>query len=89
MFLLKGGDYVTIIAPGVPNITGSFKTSHCDVGEGTGAFTTTQGVRSVWGSDETGNATTVNFSASKSNSIYGASATVQPPTINAIIQVRF
>ena len=73
----------------MPNITGSFKTGHCDVEEGTGAFTTTQGVRSVWGTDETGNATTVNFSASKSNSIYGASSTVQPPALWLISQVKF
>ena len=73
----------------MPNITGSFKTGHCDVDEGTGAFTITQGVRSVWGNTDNGTAAFVEFSANKSNAIYGASETVQPPTINAIIQVRF
>lgn len=87
--VIQGGDYVTIIAPGLPNIIGSFQTYHCVLEGGTGAFTIIQGSRSVWGNTDSGNATTVNFSASKSNSIYGTSNTVQQAAISGITQVKF
>lgn len=82
-----------IKAPGLPNIQGSFKEAAHRIyldGEYTGALqamgysrSTQQGSNN--GSGEGG----FIFDASLSNKIYGNSDTVQPPTINAIIQVRF
>ena len=65
------------IAPGLPNITGSFSTAS-DKNLGTGAFSWTNNKYATNGGGD-GSQWGINFSAQNSNSIYGNSTTVQPP----------
>ena len=65
------------VAPGLPNITGSFSTAS-DKNLGTGAFSWTTNKYATNGGGQ-GGQWGINFSAKKSNSIYGNSDTVQPP----------
>ena len=65
------------VAPGLPNITGSFSTAS-DKNLGSGAFSWTTDKYSTNGGGD-GGQWGINFSAKKSNSIYGNSTTVQPP----------
>ena len=65
------------VAPGLPNITGSFSTAS-DKNLGTGAFSWTTNKYSTNGGGA-GGQWGINFSAKKSNAIYGNSTTVQPP----------
>lgn len=90
MVLQGAGSVGTVgstIAAGLPNITGKITpkihgdipigidASGCFVGSDTGVYSNPNG-----GSDVSGNrATSANFSAANSNSIYGNSNTVQPP----------
>lgn len=82
----------TFISAGLPNITGNILVcKYADNtpmlrDEGTGAFSrpdNTAGVTHGWGTEWRSNVTTTpsnfTFNASKSNSIYGNSTTVQPP----------
>ena len=64
------------IAPGLPNITGSFSTAS-DKNLGSGAFSWTSDKYSTNGGGD-GGQWGINFSAQNSNSIYGNSDTVQP-----------
>lgn len=83
----------TTIAAGLPNITGELQSSYTDSdGQNIGYFVTS-GTKGAFGNKNTGaraqfpstgagywNRTkNVDFSASRSNSIYGKSSTVQPP----------
>ena len=93
---MQGGNNVESVEAGLPNITGwggsaAIRTASSDPANvaATGAFTgaaanfnrvqegSTQGY--AWNS----------FDASKSNSIYGASTTVQPPAIKLIPQIKY
>ena len=65
------------VAPGLPNITGSFSTAS-DKNLGSGAFSWTTNKYATNGGGQ-GGQWGINFSAKKSNSIYGNSTTVQPP----------
>ena len=65
------------VAPGLPNITGSFSTAS-DKNLGTGAFSWTTNKYATNGGGQ-GGQWGINFSAKKSNAIYGNSTTVQPP----------
>ena len=65
------------VEAGVPNITGSFSTAS-DKNLGTGAFSWTTNKYATNGGGQ-GGQWGINFSAKKSNSIYGNSTTVQPP----------
>ena len=73
------------VEAGVPNIEGTV--TNIMVGTtylGTGAFTTTaEGISPTYGGT-TSAAVRFNFSADKSNSIYGASDTVQPPALTLL-----
>lgn len=73
---------------GLPNITGSFSITGNDSsgawGTGTGAFIATSSDTNHYFSSEKSTGTSTkgyNFNASKTNSIYGKSTTVQPPAI--------
>lgn len=78
----NGSNGNTTIAAGLPNIKGAFNATELHDGEPwtSGAFTTSSGV-----TRKTPNATSdqsqngFGFDASRSNSIYGKSTTVQPP----------
>ena len=74
----------------MPDITGSFTHSTtANYTTETGAFSKIQGTAQA----NAGNAYTgqygAQFKASKSNSIYGSSTTVQPPSITLIPQIRY
>ena len=86
--LWGAGDQVfgTYVAPGLPNITGSFSGVQLQSGA-KGAFYSTGGRVSEGGDDWGGYV--VGLDASRSSAIYGASDTVQPPAaaVNFIIKV--
>lgn len=94
--VIQGGDNISVLSAGLPNITGSFRYTRSDeygftVKNTVGAFSaSTQSltVKSTDGYNGSGN-NTVDFSANKSNSIYGASTTVQPPALTLIPQIKF
>ena len=74
---------------GLPNIEGSFKMTRVNASNvSTGAFSD---IENETNSDyNTGdNGVTVSFNASKSNSIYGKSTTVQPPAFTTKIYICY
>ena len=85
---IMGGDDVSIVSAGLPNITGSFNDVFSQHPVTEGAFqairggTALEGGRSVF-------RYTFTFDASRSNPIYGTSETVQPPAILLIPQIKF
>ena len=89
---MLGGDSISVIAAGLPNITGNFRFTSA------GESASVQRVGALL-NDTVGNgrqnggvgsaATNLRFDASNSNRIYGASATVQPPSYALIPQIRF
>lgn len=88
--VLQGGDSPAVLAAGLPNITGQY---YAVVGGGitvNGAFTGSW----VDSSGQTSGGGVYNrvhlvVDASKSNAIYGASNTVQPPAIVLIPQIKY
>ncbi len=80
------GDY---IAPGAPNITGTFRADNANIGlSATGAFEGTRNSGShAW--EGNGPYTNFTFDASRSSSIYGNSNTIQPNTVRyrAMVQL--
>lgn len=90
--VLQGGDVPTVLAAGLPNIMGTltglaYRNNY--FGVGTGVFSTSRsGGNSALTLDGTGN-DLINFNATNSNSIYGASNTVQPPAIVLIPQIKY
>ena len=96
---MQGGDIPKSVAAGLPNITGKFATRYAeDALAGlihlSGACTGNS-PESV-GADRQGSGyalltlpSIVTFNAQKSNAIYGNSATVQPPAISLIPQIKF
>lgn len=80
-----GGDNVSIVSAGLPNIRGSFGGNQ-DISE-TGAFyRISMNNMNSGGSPYAAN---IGFDASLSNIIYGNSDTVQPPAFALIPQIRF
>lgn len=79
----------------MPNIIGSVNIAKTDATEAlspsiaNGVFTKTSNGRTYAGGSSGVNAVQINFNASNSNNIYGASATVQPPSISLIPQIKF
>lgn len=74
-----GSNANTTIEAGLPNITGSFSPGQRNGAiEATGAFYGVQSNKAEYSSDANG--CYYNFDASRSNSIYGNSTTVQPPS---------
>lgn len=86
------GSVGTFKSAGLPNITGSFFNSYRGiVASGDGAFSTDGWNRFVdWGT--TGsvyNFDGAGFAASRSNSMYGGSSTVQPPSMALLPCIKF
>lgn len=88
--VLQGGDSPAVLAAGLPNITGQY---YAVVGGGitvngafTGSWTDSSGQTSGGGGY---NRVHLVVDASKSNAIYGASNTVQPPAIVLIPQIKY
>ena len=90
--LIKGGDTISVKAPGLPNITGSTNTLHVQpLGPAWSATGALELLRSenYGANDGSANASTIiMFNAAHSNAIYGASTTVQPPAIVLIPQIK-
>lgn len=88
--VLQGGDSPAVLAAGLPNITGQY---YAVVGGGitvNGAFTGSKTDSSGQTSGGGGyNRVHLVVDASKSNAIYGASKTVQPPAIVLIPQIKY
>ena len=76
----------TVKAAGLPNITGYFDTSPCNGASSyaTGALYWESGRA---GTRDGGNG--MGFNASRSNSIYGASTTVQPPALTMRMYIKY
>lgn len=72
------GEYNT---PGLPDITGGF--SHMTYSSSFGAFSSVYNGAGGLQSGGSGSSLSTSFQAAHSNTIYGASATVMPPSINA------
>ena len=100
MVQLAGDGAGASVAAGLPNITGKHKSSSYGglwrgaVGESSGALTISRTVSDFTptvNSDSSvgANNDTISIDASKSNPIYGASATVQPPAIKLIPIIRY
>ena len=84
------------ISAGVPNVTGMFKNGYnyytISVGESMGALyatTKTSAMLNSGSGSRSDSLNTLDFDASRSNSIYGASSTVQPPAISLIPVIRY
>lgn len=92
---MKGGDNLSILQAGIPNITGevripSARTSGNGLA-GTGAFSKSnfQGTAFCeYGGSGQGD-WRGEFDASLSNAIYGTSDTVQPPALQLISQIKY
>lgn len=88
--VLQGGDSPAVLAAGLPNITGQYYAvvgGKITVnGAFTGSWTDSSGQTSGGGGY---NRVHLVVDASKSNAIYGASKTVQPPAIVLIPQIKY
>ena len=90
--VLQGGDSPAVLEAGLPNIMGTltglaYRNNY--FGVGTGVFSTSRsGGGSALTLDGTAN-DLIKFNATNSNSIYGASNTVQPPAIVLIPQIKY
>ena len=87
----KGGDTVSIIPAGLPNITGTFQVWGRK--NATGAFAFDGAPESYYNLNSTAeileSLDTFSLNANRSSSIYGASDTVQPPSLVLIPQIKF
>lgn len=78
------------LAPGLPNIMGKASGGTCEsFSDGTGALTgTRKTISSGRAAGSGGGVFSINFDASQSNNLYGASDTVQPPAIALVAQIK-
>lgn len=73
-----------------PNITGSFGSIQQQAEDiKRGAFYTIKHVEGMLGTNATTGRFEIGFDASRSNSIYGNSATVQPKSLNLSILIKY
>ena len=86
-----GGDITEVLAAGLPNITGRFNNNGNSRGGGAadGAFYIISQAGVFSNSSGASDGGTYGFDASRSNSIYGSSTTVQPPALQLIPQIKF
>ena len=90
MALLKGGDYIANIPPGLPDIVGETPPFPMLNSTTSGAFSYVA-VSTATGAGDGSAWTTkgkMQFKASKSNTIYGKFQTVQQSAISAIFQFK-
>ena len=92
--VIQGGDSISVISAGLPNITGNvfnFNVHDADVGlNAVGAFSVQIQGRTSLGTNYVPNLNdSINFNASRSSSVYGASNTVQPPALSLIPQIKY
>lgn len=90
--VLQGGESVKSAEAGLPNITGEIDyicTQPEKIRKTTGATGTHETTGILWPGAITTKAVILDLDASKSNPIYGASNTVQPPAITMIAQIKY
>lgn len=93
--MLKGGDTVKRLNAGLPNVAGRLRYEKngygSEVQEQSGALSVTTGTGYAEAGGTAGNNlnATIIFDANKSNSIFGASNTVQPPAMVLIPQIKY
>lgn len=87
-FLEGGVEAGTYYAAGLPNITGNISAFRNDI---SGAFAGSNNTNRYDGWEDNGDeyAVSTSFDASRSNSIYGASTTVQPPAMTVIYCIKY
>lgn len=90
--VLQGGETVKSVEAGLPNIKGSFSGHllgyQVDSTQSNGAFYVTGHSERQAEGGGWANMPIFNFDAGKSNPIYGASDTVQPPALSLIAQIK-
>lgn len=92
--VIQGGDTVGVLKAGLPNIIGTFLESsdgwpNTNKDKLSGAFSAKYPELGGWVEGGNGGGRSlITFNASKSNSIYGSSETVQPPAIVLIPQIK-
>lgn len=88
-----GGDNLTVLPPGLPNITGSVYLSSGvfkDYNSFSGAFKSSYIDGRGMNQQASGAGDLhLDFKAANSNAIYGSSNTVQPPTIQLLPQIKY
>ena len=89
--ILQGGENVKSLDAGLPNITGvtTWHIANGYYGQSSGAFVATNATSSGMLGNGSGGGISEDFDASRSNPIYGASATVQPPALTMIAQIKY
>ena len=87
--IIQGGDNVAVLTAGLPNIEGTIGPLDDDGGAGyvSGVFAKTG--NTAWGVTGGGSRYIISFNASRSSAIYGASTTVQPPSLQLIPQIKY
>ncbi|WP_419039299.1 tail fiber protein [Phascolarctobacterium faecium] len=87
-FLEGGVEAGTYYAAGLPNITGNISAFKSSI---SGAFVGSNNTNRYdgWNDNEDEYAVSTSFDASRSNSIYGASTTVQPPAMTVIYCIKY
>lgn len=85
-----GGDNVQILNAGLPNITGEFASIWGRNPNSEGAlYSVSYNASTLEGGTAWNGTIQLGFSAERSNTIYGASNTVQPPAISLLPQIKF
>lgn len=81
----------TVKSAGLPNITGGFRAYSYSAGDGNGAFNSSvKAPNALRGAtDQNLNWISYTFDASRSNSIYGISTTVQPPALTMRYIIKY
>lgn len=87
-FLEGGVEAGTYYAAGLPNITGNISAFKSSI---SGAFVGSNNTNRYdgWDDNQDEYAVSTSFDASRSNSIYGASTTVQPPAMTVIYCIKY
>lgn len=83
----SGNNVRQLVAAGLPDVTGTFGRGRTYI-PSTGAFETRSQGDNTSNSGSSTDARTISFAASRSNSIYGNSTTVQPPAIKLNVLIK-
>ena len=91
--VIQGGDSLAVLSAGLPNITGQVDFENIEgLWSAYGCFSGTGPSDNKYPSgtyDQNTRQTALDFDASHSSSVYGASNTVQPPALQLIPQIRY
>lgn len=87
-FIQGSGTAGTVKNAGLPEVTGTFGRGRTNI-PSTGAFKTLSQGDVTSNSGTSSDARTISFAASRSNAIYGASTTVQPPALTMRMYIKY